>query len=650
MGSNFEPNGLSTHPSPDAALRDRQTRRRVLRGGLGAAMATLFGAHADANSSANMAARASAKAAAAAPTGKARALMGFTGIPVSITDDITVPPGYRVQVLYAWGDAIGHRDGAPPFAVDNSAQEQSLQAGMHHDGMHFFPFRKGNHGLLAVNHEYVDDGLLHAGGMTPWSAGKMQKSQAAHGIAVIEIKRASARAAWQVVRPSPYARRITATTPIRLSGPAAGDALLKTAFDPDGYTVLGTLNNCGHGYTPWGTYLSCEENWNAYFNGRASPLPGEARYGVRPNGFGYRWHEHDERFNVEMHPNEPHRFGWVVELDPFDLLSTPIKRTALGRIKHEGAFVTLTRDRRAVVYMGDDERFEYLYKFVSRDRVRAGGYKTNRDLLDHGTLYVARLDDDGNGAWLALIHGESGLSVDNGFASQADVLIRTRQAADQVGATRMDRPEWIAVHPVTGEVFATLTNNSERGKAGKPAVDRANPRSENVYGHIISWREAGDAGAVSFKWKQFLLAGDPDAAGTAARGTVPPGAGFGSPDGLWIDPRGLMWIQTDVSTSALGKGPYAALGNNQMLAADPASGEVRRFLTGPRGCEITGVVMSPDMRSMFVNIQHPGEPANERSDPARPTAISAWPRHPPCDRPRSATIVITREDGGIVGA
>ena len=636
MGSHFEPDTTSSNPVSHPFSSSNPARRRVLRGGLGSALAVLFGTDAAARSAST----------------KAGPLIGFAGIAVSTADEVIVPPGYRAQVLFAWGDAIGHGAGMPPFSVDNTATEQTLQAGMHHDGMHFFPFpggnHGGNHGLLAVNHEYTDDGLLHSGGMTPWSADKVRKSQAAQGVAVVEIARAPGNGEWRVVRPSRYARRITAYTPMRLTGPAAGDAGVKTAFDPDGRLVLGTLNNCGHGYTPWGTYLSCEENWNAYFHGRKDATPAETRYGVRPNGFGYRWHEHQERFDVARHPNEPNRFGWVVEIDPFDPDSTPLKRTALGRTKHEGAYVTTTRDRRAVLYMGDDERFEYIYKFVSRDAIRPGGYARNRDLLDHGTLYVARLDDSGDGTWLALVHGENGLTLANGFASQADVLIRTRQAADRAGATQMDRPEWIAVHPVTGEVFLTLTNNSERGKPGKPPADRANPRNENAYGHIISWREAGDAGAVSFRWKQFLLAGDPDAASEAARGTVQ-GTGFGSPDGLWIDPRGVMWIQTDVSTSALGKGPYASLGNNQMLAADPATGEVRRFLAGPRGCEITGVVMSPDMRSMFVNIQHPGEPANERSDPAKPAATSTWPRHTPCDRPRSATIVITRDDGGIVG-
>ena len=679
MGSHFNPQEHSGHATEPLAtdtgwrhpahLDHQPARRRVLRGGVGAALAALFTPAAD-------------SATGLARSAGASALIGFDSIAVSSADRITLPPGYQAQVLYAWGDAIGHPQqlpGSPVFALDNSAAEQSLQAGMHHDGMHFFPFRNGNHGLLVLNHEYTDDGLLHAGGMSGWNAEKVKKAQAAQGNSVIEIRRDGSGGAWRVVRPSRYARRITANTPMRLSGPAAGDDALKTIFDAAGAIVQGSLANCAHGFTPWGTYLSCEENWQGYFEGRHNAGRDEARYGIRPGGFGYRWHEFDARFDVAQHPNEPNRFGWIVEFDPFDPDDMPVKRTALGRIKREAACTVLTRSRRAVIYSGDDERFEYIYKFVTRDAVRTGGYRANRTLLDHGTLYAARFNDDGSGTWLALVHGENGLTRENGFTSQADVLIRTRQAADRAGATPMDRPEWITHHPATGDMFVTLTNNVERGKPGKPGVDRANPRADNVYGHILSWREMGGADARSFSWKQFLLAGDPSMAdaeaqgggggsgspggsggsggggssgggtGTGAKSGVGGDTGFGSPDGLWIDPRGVMWIQTDVSTSALDKGPYARLGNNQMLAADPATGEVRRFLTGPRGCEITGVITSPDLRSMFVNIQHPGEPAAERSDPARPGAISTWPHTPGIERPRSATIVITRIDGGIIG-
>jgi secreted PhoX family phosphatase len=561
-----------------------------------------------------------------------------------------VPAGYTADVLYAWGDPIS--DG-PAFRRDagNTVADQERQAGMHHDGIHFFPLPRGSQistqGLLTVNHEYTDDGLLHPGGMEPWTAEKVAKSQAAHGMSVVEVARANGH--WRVVRPSTRAWRVTGRTPIRVSGPAAGHPLLCTTADPDGRIVLGTLNNCGHGATPWGTYLSCEENFNGYFVHRGEVPPAHRRYGVNAKGFGYRWHEHDARFDAAAHPNEPNRFGWVVEIDPYDPARPPVKHTALGRFKHEGAAVTLSPDGRAVVYMGDDERFEYIYKFVSRRRVDPGDRAANLTLLEDGTLYVARFEPHGSGVWVPLVHGREGLDGGAGFSSQAEVLVNARGAADRVGATKMDRPEWIAVHPRTGEVYCTLTNNTNRGKDGHPGTDAANPRARNTFGHVVRWRErGGDAAETAFAWDVFVLAGDPRHPDPARHGTVK-GDGFGSPDGLWFDARGVLWIQTDVSTSALGKEDYAGLGNNMMLAADPATREVRRFLVGPRGAEVTGVVTTPDGRTMFVNIQHPGESPSERADPANPTAVSAWPDGAADGRPRSATVVIRKRDGGVIG-
>ncbi len=632
MNSDLE--AIGVNPTSNPAFTDivttRLSRRRLLQGSVAAAALALLGRPAPA---------------AASP-------LGFTGVPVSTADTVAVPPGYVSSVLYAWGDPIS--DG-PTFASDasNTVADQERQAGMHHDGIHYFPLPRGSEtstrGLLAVNHEYTDDGLLHPGGMEPWTADKVAKSQAAHGLSVIEIALVGDR--WTVVRPSSYARRVTARTPISVDGPAAGHARLRTAADPDGRTVLGTLNNCAHGVTPWGTYLTCEENFNGYFVNRGETIPaGQRRYGITGKGFGYRWHEHDPRFDAAVHPNEPNRFGWVIEVDPYDPARPPVKHTALGRFKHEGAAVTLARDNRVVVYMGDDERFEYIYKFVSHHPFTAGDPGANARLLGEGTLYVARLDASGEGAWIALTHGQNGLDATAGFAGQAGILIDTRGAADRVGATRMDRPEWIAVHPRTGEAYCALTNNAQRGDEGRPTPDRANPRATNVFGHIVRWRErGGDAAAVTFDWDVFVLAGDRDHPEASRRGTVK-GDSFGSPDGLWIDARGVLWIQTDVSTSVLNRGDYARLGNNMMLAADPATGEVKRFLTGPRGGEITGVATTPDGRTMFVNVQHPGEPASERSDPTRPTAISAWPDGAAEGRPRSATIVIRKHDGGVIGA
>jgi uncharacterized protein len=424
---------------------------------------------------------------------------------------------------------------------------------------------------------------------------------------------------------------------------------LRTAADASGTRVLGTLNNCGSGITPWGTYLTCEENFIFYFNGGDALSPHEQRWGLRKGGAGgYRWHEHDERFDATKHPNEPNRFGWVVEIDPMNPSSTPVKRTALGRAAHEGATTAVTADGRAVVYMGEDARFEYITKFVSRDKIKPGGAAANATLLDHGTLYVARFDADGKGRWLALTHGQGPLTAANGFADQGELLIKTRQASDLLGATKMDRPEWIDVDK-QGWVYCTLTNNSNRGGDKQPAVDAANPRANNTMGNIIRWKDNGGFDGTAFEWNHYVLAGDPANERADAKGNVK-GDAFACPDGLWTDARGVLWIQTDMSTSAMGKGDLAKLGHNCLLASDPKSGEVRRFLTGPAGCEITGATATPDGRTMFINIQHPGESPSERSEPEQPRRVSNWPDNNPAGRPRSATVVIRKNDGGVIGA
>jgi secreted PhoX family phosphatase len=443
--------------------------------------------------------------------------LSFTAVPASLRDTVVVPPEYEYQVIYRWGDPTGIGSALPAFRPDasNTAEDQALQAGMHHDGMHFFPLGSdGRRALLVLNHEYTDEHQLHADGAAPLTAAKVRKSQHAVGVSVIEIERLPS--GWRQVLPSGYARRIHARTPMHIAGPAAGSALLQTAADPSGREVLGTLANCAMGVTPWGTYLTCEENFHGYF-GADKSLGGTSdaaarRYGTTPGGQWVDWYRFDESFDVLKHPNESHRFGWVVEIDPMDPASTPIKRTALGRKCTESATCTLTRDGRVAVYMGDDARFEFIYKFVSRDRVRPGGYAANRDLLDHGTLYAARFDASGQGAWLELTNG------DNGHADQAEVLVHARLAASARGATPMDRPEWVAIHPRTAEVFVSLTNNSQRGAPGRPAVDAANPRASNLGGHIMRWTEAGaDAAATTFTWSHFVLAGDPAVPGTDTR-------------------------------------------------------------------------------------------------------------------------------------
>ncbi|MFN7642784.1 MAG: PhoX family protein [Burkholderiales bacterium] len=580
------------------------------------------------------------------PAGGARP--GFRSVPVTRADGFFVAEGYSAVPAFMWGEPVGVPGNMPAFRPDgsNTAAEQGVQIGMHHDGMHYFPLDGSRRGLLVINHEYTDDGLLHTDGMATWSAEKVAKSIAAHGVSVLEVEQRDG--AWQAVRPSKYARRITAGTPMAIGGPAAGHGLMRTADDPEGRRALGTLNNCAHGYTPWGTYLTCEENFIFYFNGPETPDAHGARWGLRRNGRGYRWHEHEARFDAVRHPNEPNRFGWVVEIDPADPTMTPIKRTALGRAAHEGATVATTKDGRAVVYMGEDAQFEYIYKFVSRDRIQPGGFAANRELLDHGTLYVARFDGGGTGQWMEVRHGSRGLTAANGFADQGEVMVKSRQASDLLGATKMDRPEWITIDPANGEVYCTLTNNTRRGASGQPAVDGANPRANNSMGHIIRWKERGDFDADTFTWTHFVMAGDPANTRAEARGDVK-GDAYGSPDGLWFDSRGLLWIQTDAHATNMYQGDYAGVGSNMMLAADPKTGETRRFLVGPVNCEITGVDCTPDMRTMFVNVQHPGESPTDRSDPADPTKFSTWPSGVKGQRPRSATVVIRKNDGGIIG-
>lgn len=626
--STMEDSNRSSNPSLDEV--SDPARRTLLLGGAGAAMAGLL---------------APLGGCATVGTGP---LLGFKSVPAGTADTVTVPEGYIAEALAPWGEPVGIAGQSPAFKFDasNSAADQEVQMGMHHDGMHYYPLTDTT-GLLAINHEYTDDGLLHTDGLANWSAEKVRKSQAAHGVSVIEVKRGP-DGRVNVVRPSRYARRITAYTPVELRGPAAGHPLLQTAADPTGRRVLGILNQCASGITPWGTYLTSEENFAFYFQGPDQPDAHQRRWGQRKEiGRYYRWHEHDERFDTGKHPHEHNRFGWVVEIDPFDPTMTPVKRTAMGRAAREGATVAVTKDGRAVVYSGEDARFEYIYKFVSRDAIRPGGYKANAELLDHGTLYVARFDADGRGQWLPLTHGTGPLTPANGFADQGEVLIKSRQASDALGATKMDRPEWVAIDRERW-VYCSLTNNSSRGQAGQPGVDAANPRANNVMGQIIRWREDGDHDGATFAWNHFVLAGDPANERAEAKGNIQ-GDLFGCPDGLWVDGRGVLWIQTDMSSTAMGKGEMARLGNNMMLAADVKTGEIRRFLVGPPGCEITGATGTPDGRTMFINIQHPGETPSERSDPANPRRYSNWPDRRPDGRPRSSTVVIRKRDGGVIG-
>lgn len=587
---------------------------------------------------------------------KPRRRLGFEGIPAGRADTITVPPGYKATPFIPWGTPITGR--YPAFADDasNSARDQAEQTGMHHDGMHFFPIDtrlglglRSDHGLLVLNHEYIDAPLLHPNGPTVvngkrTSAEEVRKEINAHGVSVVEIRR-DVRGEWTVV-PSRRNRRITAATPMQISGPARGNKLLQTRHSPNGTAARGTQNNCSNGFTPWGTYLTCEENWAGYFSTRDTDLPRELkRYGLRNvSRFGWETLPGDEfeRFDATRkaadakgdYRNEPNQFGWIVEIDPFEPDSVPVKRTALGRFAHEGLiFAPVKPGRPVVCYSGDDSQNEYIYKYVSRDTYRPG--RSNGRLLDEGTLYVARFNADGSGQWLPLDINDKSflkacLAAGVAFADQGDVLINTRLAADVVGATKMDRPEWGAVNPDNGEVYFTLTNNTAR-----TVPDAPNPRPANAYGHIIRWREQSrDYAGKAFNWNLFMLAG-PETDSRGPNGKPLDASNIlASPDGLWFDDDGRLWIQTDMSGSQLSAGPF---GNNQMLVADPRTGELKRFLVGPLGAEVTGIAATPDFRTLFVNIQHPGE----GSTPTNLT--SAWPDGPG-KRPRSSTVVITRED------
>ncbi|WP_299472456.1 PhoX family phosphatase [uncultured Roseibium sp.] len=564
----------------------------------------------------------------------------FDQISTSTADDVIVPDGYKVDVMIQWGDPLW--SDAPEFdqATRGTAASQERAFGDNTDGMDVFAH--DGKLLLVVNNEYTNRSIISTKAEDGRLVGEdeIAKGMMAHGVSVVEIAFIDGK--WQMVKDSPYNRRITPKTEMELTGPAAGHDLMKTDADPTGTKTLGTWNNCGNGATPWGTYLACEENFNGYFSSSEdvkddnpkSITPAMKRYGVNTTDWGYGWAEIDERFDVAKHPNEPNRAGYVVEIDPTDPASAPKKRTALGRFKHENAETVINNDGRVVVYMGDDERGEFVYRYVSNGAYAPGA--PTDDLLSDGVLYVAKFSDNGTGAWVALTPETTGMD-------QAEIHIHTRQAASAVGATTMDRPEWVAANPKAPEVYCCLTNNKNRGvkpNAGgdDTAANGPNPRDENNYGQIVRWRpDAGDHTAPGFTWDLYVLAGNPTVHSDAYAGSSNVNADnmFNSPDGLAFDDNGLLWIQTDGSYK--NEGDFAGHGNNQMLAGDPVTGEIRRFMVGPNECEITGLIWSPDRRTMFVGIQHPGERGN-----------SHWPGGGD-SVPRSAIIAVTREDGGLVG-
>ncbi|MFC3282900.1 PhoX family protein [Litchfieldella rifensis] len=597
--------------------------------------------------------------AAIAAEGEASDRFGFDEIAHGVDTTHHVAAGHDADILIRWGDPLFA--GAPAFNPHNqSADAQEQQFGYNNDYVGFVPLEgRFDHGLLVVNHEYTNEELMFPGlpgpqdehDFTGITREMVEIEKAAHGLSVVEVKREGGK--WHYVRDSRYNRRITPrSTAMTLSGPVAGHQRVRTSADAEGRRVIGTLNNCAGGTTPWGTILTCEENFHGYFLGDAEFHPEKdklARYGVP--GMSYAWGRFDSRFDIGQEPNEPNRFGWVVEIDPLDPTSTPIKRTALGRFKHEGAASVLTEDGRLAVYMGDDQRFDYVYKFVSRDVVDRADPAANRELLDHGTLYVARFDEDGTVTWLPLVHGEGPLTAENGFASQADVLIDTRLAADALGATPMDRPEDIEANPETGEVYVMLTNNDKR--TGEQ-VDAVNPRGDNVFGHVLEIVTEGRHTATQNRWEVLVKCGDP------ARGEVgamwnpatSENGWFASPDNCAVDARGRLWVTTDQG------GNWPKSGTADGVWAMETQGERRgtgkMFFRVPVGAEMCGPCFTPDDTTLFVAVQHPAADGAEDFDGHQgrssfETPATRWPDFEDGMPPRPSVVAITRQGGGVIG-
>ena len=668
-----------TNSSGEATLGDifntRYNRRAVLKGALGVSA---------------MGALATSPLALLAGSAERRkptaSRFDFVELGHGVDETHHVAPGYRADVLIRWGDPlVADTPAFDPYA--QTAAAQAGQFGYNNDFIGYIPLPFGSnnskHGLLCVNHEYTDEEVMFPG-LGPYDENHsgvtreiVDIEMACHGGSVIEIEKRND--AWQVVPDSRYARRITALdTVMSISGPAAGHPRMRTSADPAGTRAVGTINNCAGGITPWGTYLMAEENFHGYFSGdlnshplrgstggndaesnTAGDLMGEhpekanySRYGI-PNG-RYAWGRFHKRFDINAEPNEANRFGWIVEVDPLDPTSTPIKRTALGRFKHEGAECIVNGDGRLVLYSGDDQRFEYLYKYVSAGRVDPHNRAANRDLLDQGTLHVARFHADGTLTWVPLIFGWNGLTPHNGFQSQADVLIETRRAASLLGATPMDRPEDVEPNPRTNRVYVMLTNNSKR----KPdQVDPANPRAGNIWGHILELTPlGGDHGAITFGWDLLVRAGDPRTPGVAAmwNPATSENGWFSCPDNCAVDHQGRLWVATDQG-SAWKKASGTADGIWALETEGADRGTGRMFFRVPVGAEMCGPRFTPDDKTLFVSVQHPATDGTkyfrgfERSSTFEDPA-TRWPDFAPGMPPRPSVVVVTKDDGGIIGS
>lgn len=645
----------------------------------------------------------------------------FTAVAKNHNDIVTVPEGYEANVIYALGDSINPNFGEWDDNNIPSGPSFQFRSGDCHDGMHYFGLNTSTNrfdesasaqGLLVMNHEYINQTFLHPKGPTKVDGRRPEdeviRETNAHGVSIVYIKKDAATQKVTIDKNSIFNRRITASTEMDFAGAAAGSGLLATRFSPTARKTRGTHNNCGNGYTPWGTYLTTEENFIGYFarstTDDALRTPEEIialkRYGLKAgSGSRYGWEtaigqvesqDLYDRWNADVkaaqatqdYRNGPNTFGWMVEIDPFDVRLNPVKRTSLGRFAHEDSACRAVAGQPLAFYMGDDSRGEYIYKFVStavwdvKDVNR--GYAAGDKYMNAGKLYVAKFNNDGSGQWIELAYGKNGLNESNTtypFKSQADVVTFARLAADAVGATKMDRPEWCTVNPVNGEVYVTLTNNSNRGK--DYATDAANPRNYtdlkdgkttqkgNVNGHIIRFKETDDkTTAETFKWDIYLFGAEASMASNINLSGLTDNNDLSSPDGMWFDPRGVLWIQTDDGAytdvtncmmlaalpGQIGDGAPATTSNGQqtLVGAKVTDSTLRRFLVGPKQCEITGIAMTPDYKAIFINVQHPGEDSASYSTPE-----SNWPatQKDPSNktaRPRSATVVITRKDGGVI--
>ncbi|MDM7463681.1 MAG: PhoX family phosphatase [Tepidimonas taiwanensis] len=702
----------------ESILAARLSRRSLLRGGVGTAATAVLGG---------------LTLTACGGDDDDVPLLGFQAVPKSLADRFTVPGGYSAQVLIAMGDPLF--SGVPAFRNDGTDTDFDRRCGEWHDGMEYFGLsasgqrddRSTTRALLGINHEWVTQTFLHPNGPSPAPRpdAEVLKEMHAMGVTIVEIAKGT-NGRFAYVQGSPFNRRITTETPIEIAGPARGHALLRTKYSPDGTRTRGTVNNCGTGKTPWGTLLTGEENWAAFFardagdNERRSANENVAfaRYGKgvtaeRGSPHVYQWdtaQSGDERFTrwntsvrgataTDDYRNEFFGQGYVTEIDPYNATAVIKKRTTLGRMAHEGAAVRAEAGKKVAVYMGDDARNEYIYKFVSTqtwdpaDANRSDRIAVGDKYLDSGKLYAAKFHADGTGTWVELSLANPAVAnyTTYRFADDGDVLIHARIAADAAGATKMDRPEWGNVNPKTGELYITLTNNSNRRvnptSSSHVAVDPANPRAYadlrggtttlqgNVNGHILRIRDA-DPAATAFTWDVFLFGAESDASPTLVNlSGLTDDQDFSSPDGLvFSQVTGLCWIQTDdgamvdesncmMLAAVPGRvgdgGPvtldYGTTRVTTYMGRKPSANTLKRFLVGPKDQEITGLCETPDGKVIFVNVQHPGEETDPAAigDPTRYT--SHWPGNEgygaggALARPRSATVMITKNDGSVIG-